>query len=298
MTAELLRKSGANLTLLRMEPHPLIEDLSHTMGLPMITVRRQLSPTLFDLNKKGALNGHVPITAYLSILSCLLAVVYDYDAVAMSNERSANEGNVEYRGLTVNHQWSKSLEFERMLRRYLESTVKTDVEYFSLLRPLSELNITKLFSEFPQYLTKATSCNYNWKISGSSPAGTIEEGRWCNKCPKCAFVFACLAAFLPLETLTTIFGANLFENEALLPLYRELLGIEKFKPFECVGTVEEVQAAFLLARKRGDLKNSVVMNMFELEVLGRIDNPEAVIDAALAPATQQFIPEPLRHLLA
>lgn len=164
VTIEQLRKTGADLTLLRMEPHPLIDELSHAAGLPMMTVRRQLSPALFDVNDEGALNGHVPITAYLSILSCLMALLYDYDAVAMSNERSANVGNVEFKGMVVNHQWSKSVEFERMLRRYLADTILTNTEYFSAVRPYSELKIAQIFAQYPEYFGRVTSCNKNWKI--------------------------------------------------------------------------------------------------------------------------------------
>lgn len=293
VTAEILKKSGANVTLLRMEGHPLVDDLSHALGLPMITVRRQLSPILFDLNEDGALNGHVPITAYLSILAVLLAELYDFDAVVMSNERSANEGNVEYRGMTVNHQWSKSAEFERMLRNYLKNTVQTRVEYFSLLRPLSELSITQIFAQYPQYFEKATSCNRNWKILEEERS----DVRWCGTCPKCAFVFLCMAAFVSKTELLRTFGKNLFDDESLLALYRELLGIERFKPFECVGTIDEVRAAFLLAKAKGSLKGTPVMTMFELEAFPRINDPEALIGSVLTPSKEHFVPPSLLPLL-
>jgi UDP-N-acetyl-alpha-D-muramoyl-L-alanyl-L-glutamate epimerase len=293
VTAELLKKSGANVTLLRMEPHPLVDELVHALGLPMITVRRQLSPVLFDLNKSGALNGHVPVTAYLSILSVLIAILYDYDAVVMSNERSADEGNVEYKGLTVNHQWSKSLEFEKMLRRHIAETVIDQTEYFSLLRPLSELRIAEIFAGYPQYFTRFSSCNRNWVITGERP-----DTRWCGACPKCAFVYSCMAAFLPKKELITIFGSDFFGNEALLPLFRELLGIEKFKPLECVGTPEETKAAFLLAHRRGELKGTPVMTMFEKEVLPSIKNGDALIAACLAPSGDHCVPASLLPLLS
>lgn len=292
VTAELLKKTGANLTLLRMEPHPIIEELGHAIGVPLLTVRRILSPTLFELNKQGALNGHVPITAYLSILSCLLAVLYDFDAVAMSNERSANEGNVEYKGMTINHQWSKSEEFERMMQRYLGESILTNTAYFSLLRPLSELRITEIFTSYPQYFSTTTSCNKNWKILSEEPAAM-----WCCSCPKCAFVFSCMAAFLPKEALKNMFGSILYEDEALLPLYRELLGLEKFKPFECVGTSDEVRAAFLLAKMRGELNDTVVMKMFEAEVLPAIKDPKKLIEEALVPSIQHSIPHSLLSIL-
>ncbi len=292
-TVELLRKSGANVTLLRMEPHPIIDELSHASGMPMMTVRRMLSGNLFDLNKEGALNGHVPITAYLSILASLMALLYDFDAVAMSNERSANEGNVEYKGAVINHQWSKSVEFERMLRRYLKDTVRTEVDYFSALRPLSELKIAEIFTRYPQYFERTTSCNKNWKILEEERSDT----RWCGSCPKCAFVFTCMAAFLPKKELLTMFGGNFYESDALLPLYRELLGLEKFKPFECVGTPDETKAAFLLAHKRGDLNGTVAMKMFVHDVLPGISDGDALIETAMKPTGEHFIPEFLQPFI-
>lgn len=304
VTVELLRKSGADLTLLRLQPHPLIDELSHIAGLPLMSVRRELSPTLFELNRQGALNGHVPITAYLSILSCLVAMLYDYDAVAMSNEGSANIGNVEYKGLHVNHQWSKSAAFERMLRRYLKETVGTDIEYFSALRPYSELKIAEMFTGYPRYARHTTSCNKNWKIlSPPLPAAPQSRGEgpgvgaWCGICPKCAFVFATMAAFLPREALKQIFGSLFFDDKTLLPLFRELLGLENHKPFECVGTPEETSAALLLAHRRGDLDDTAVMKMFVREALPSINDPDALIASALKLQTEHFIPEPLQSCI-
>jgi len=292
VTAELLKKAGCNVTLLRMESHPLIEDLAHTMGLPMLDIRRTLSPTLFELKKQGAMNGHIPVTAYLSILSMLVAVVYDFDAVVMSNERSANEGNVEYKGLTVNHQWSKSLEFEKMLRRYIAETVIDGTEYFSMLRPLSELKIAQEFCNYPQYFTRATSCNRNWTLTGERP-----DGRWCGQCPKCAFVFCCMAAFLRRTELVQMFGSNFFEDETLLPLYRELLGLEKFKPLECVGTADETKAAMLLIKRRGELQDTPVMRMFDAECLPSIQDEDAMIDAVMKPSENHCVPASLLPLV-
>lgn len=318
VTIELLKKSGAKITLFRMGSHPLITELAHSAGLPMLTVRRSIAGNLFDLNEQGAFNGHVPITAYLSILSVLIALLYDFDAIALSCERSANEGNVIFKEMEINHQWSKSLEFEKMLRVLIRESIGSNIEYFSALRPYSELKIAELFSGMPQYFEHVTSCNTNWKIIGSgkwtprrslrSSAGQevenarpdgVGRGKWCNRCPKCAFVFACLAAFLSRATLQKMFGAILFDNDWLVPLYRELLGTANFKPFECVGTPEETRAAFLLARRKGAYRESAVMKMFEKEVLPLIKDPEALIAEALAPSKQHCIPhslsDPMHH---
>ena len=175
VTAELLKKAGAHVTLFRLGYLPIIEELQHIAGFPLITVKRSISHTLFELNAAGALNGHVPITAYVSILATLVAELYGFDAVIMSNERSANHGNVEFKGMEINHQWSKSVAFERAFRSYLEKTIDTSVQYYSLLRPLSELKIAEIFSRYPAYFGTATSCNTNWKILSDDET----EQRWC-----------------------------------------------------------------------------------------------------------------------
>ncbi len=294
VTAELLKKSGVQVTLLRMGSHPLIDELAHQSGLPMLTVKRSISGNLFDLNEQGALNGHIPITAYLSVLSVLIALLYEFDGVVMSNERSANEGNVTFKGMDINHQWSKSITFERALRRYVQETIGTSIEYFSLLRPLSELRIAEVFTSFPQYFPHTTSCNTNWKILARGLPAIAPPKRsegWCLKCPKCAFVFCCMAAFLPKAELEKMFGTNLFEHDWLLPLYRELLGTVNFKPFECVGTPDETKAAFLLAMKKKELNETPVMKMFIKEVLPTINDPEALIATVMKPSAQHCIPK-------
>ncbi len=293
-TVALLKNTGAQLTLLRVGPHPIIEQLAHSAGLPLLNVRRSLSPALFDLNEQGALNGHVPITAYISILSILIALLYDFDAVVMSDEASASEGNMSFYGMEINHQWSKSLEFEKMLRKYIQGSIGSRVEYFSLLRPFTELGITEIFSKYPQYFHGFSSCNTNWKILSKNESGP----RWCNQCPKCASVFAALAAFLPKETLKGIFDAILYENETLIHLYRELLGISGHKPFECVGTADETKTAFLLAMRRGDLSDTPVMKMFVAEVLPTISDPDKLINEALAPRSGHCIPPTFSPLIA
>ncbi len=294
VTAEILKHAGSDVTLFRMGTHPLIEECTKVAGLPLITVKRQLSPALFALNEQGALNGHVPITMYLSFLTIIVALLEGFDAVVMSNERSASEGNVSYLGKEINHQWSKSLEAERLFQEYVAQRINPDLRYFSLLRPLSELHIAKLFSGHPQYFRCATSCNKNWKILSE---GKAQKGIWCGECPKCTFAFSLFAAFLPKETLLGIFGKNLYDETALLPLFKQLLGLEGCKPFECVGTPEETKAAFLLAHERGELEGTPAMKLFVESVLPSIKDPQSVIREALTPGKEHAIPEQFQHIL-
>ncbi|NOS67115.1 MAG: endonuclease domain-containing protein, partial [Candidatus Peribacteraceae bacterium] len=191
----------------------------------------------------------------------LISILYDFQAVAMSTEKSANFGNVEFKGKQINHQWSKSEEFETMFREYVRMFVTDRVGYSSPLRSMTELQVAELFVKYPQYFRCTTSCNTNWRIVKERP-----KELWCAKCPKCAFVFALYAAYLPKEKLVEIFGRNLFADDWLTGVYRELLGLEGIKPFECVGTPEETKEAFRLAQKRGDLDDTVIMKMFTKDV--------------------------------
>lgn len=292
VTIELLKKAGIDTTLFRLGNHPLIAQMAETAGLPLLTAERHLDGELFKLNAAGALNGHVPITAYLSVLSVLVAMLTDHDTVVFSNERSANEGNVTMHGKEINHQWSKSLDFERAFQRYLKDSIGADVAYFSLLRPLSELHIAKLLAEHPQYFGQFTSCNANWRILKEKPGG-----RWCGHCPKCAFAFVQLSAFLSKEDLMTIFGKNLFEDVGLLPLYRELLGLEGLKPFECVGTPEETEAAFLLAHDRGEFEGTPAMELYVHEVRPKRKDPEDMVASLLTPTADHAIPQAFQALI-
>jgi hypothetical protein len=310
VTIELLKKSKVPMTLLRVGNHPLIDDVVKIAGVPLLSVDRRLDPQLFKLNADGALNGHVPITAYLSVLSIVLGELYGFTDIAFSDERSADEGNTEMHGMTINHQWSKSIEFEKALRAYVQNEA-IDINYFSFLRPLSELHIVQQFAQYPQYFAHFTSCNANWRILGKSElrgqkATSSSEptahsskpaGRWCGHCPKCAFAFALCAAFLPKQTVIDIFETNLFEDASLLPLYRELLGIEGIKPFECVGTPEETYAALSLADVSGDWDGTPIMEMFHEQEMDLPYEPEAIINNLLQPSSEHCIPEQFKPLL-
>jgi len=292
VTLELLRAAGHEVALFRLGQHPFIDAFAERANVPLLTADRHLSPLLFELNAKGALNGHVPITAYVSIMSYIMSILYGYEAVVMSNEASASYGNVQYLGQEINHQWSKGLEFEQRLQKYLHETVGTNIGYFSLLRPMTELMITKLFSNYPQYFDVTTSCNTNWRIIKDKP-----NDRWCGTCPKCAFVFAMLAAFVPKQTVVEMFGGkNLLEDEKLLPLFRQLLNIEGFKPFECVGTPEETLAALVLAAETREWDDAVIIKMAQEEA----DIPQdmhALIEQELTVSDEHAIPEPFEKTL-
>ena len=213
-----------------------------------IVVERAIDPKLLELNRKGYLNGHTPFSAYLSFLSVFAGVLFDYKYIALSNERSSNEGNVKYLGKTINHQYSKSFDFEKKFRQYSKKYLAKNIGYFRFLRPLYELQIARIFSQYQKYFPIFLSCNEANKTKSGMQK---PKRKWCGKCAKCLFVFISLYPFIGEKQTIKIFKKNLFEDRMLISLMEELTGQKKFKPFECVGTTKESVGAFYLCLKNG-----------------------------------------------
>lgn len=257
VVAEMFNKEGKEFDLQILDT-VLQREVCKIIGKEPIVTKRVLDPQLFDLNQeKGAYNGHVPVSLIYALLGVLCAVLYDYNSVVVGNEKSANYGNVEYLGEVINHQWSKSEEFEKLFKNYLDHYITPNISYYSPLRSMSELQVTEEFVKFPQYFKVFSSCNRNFRINEKA------DRRWCGECPKCLFVFIMLSAFLPKEEVLDIFGKNLFDDEKLLPLFQELIGVKDFKPFECVGTPEETKEALSKIVTKGDFENTKLMNYYK-----------------------------------
>lgn len=268
------------------------EEVVKEIGNDVIRIHHRLDPQITELNKReDTYNGHIPMVAMHSFIELFTAFMYDYTYIVLGNEESANYGNVEYLGETMNHQWSKSLEFEELFQEYIKKYVTNDILLFSILRPFSEIKIAQLFSQHPEYFPHFVSCNKGFT--------SVKKGQtsWCGKCPKCAFVFVLLTAFLPKEKVINIFGKNLFEDTSLLSLYKELLGLEAFKPFECVGTPEETTLAFLYALRSGEWNDTKVMEFFISHVLPTIKNQEKLEKKLFLPSVNK-IPEEFKEILS
>lgn len=267
-------KKKAKITAFGLNPALNFKKITETAGLQdHIFARRKIDGKLLELNREGFLNGHTPFSAYLAFLCLILAVIFDKKYIVLSNERSSNEGNVKYLGRDVNHQYSKSFDFEKRFRRYSKKYLVKDAEYFSFLRPLYEVQIAKIFSEYPQYFNIFLSCNEAFKTA----SGTQKpEQIWCGKCPKCLSVFVFLYPFVENDKLTGIFKKNLFEDKNLAPLMRQLTGQEKFKPFECVGTKKESLTAFYLSWKKAKIAGEMpfLLKYFEEKIMPKYPNLE------------------------
>ncbi len=269
VTLEILKRAKKNINCFSLNPTRAAQKIMKIAGCKEpIIVRRKIDKRLLELNRKGFLNGHTPFSAYLAFLSVLCAEIFDQKYIAFSNERSSNEGNVKYLGKLINHQWSKSFNFEKKFTKYSKKHLAKNVEYFSFLRPLYEIQIAKLFSKYPKYFSAFLSCNEAYKTASGTKKPT---GKWCSSCPKCLFIFTTLYPFVDEKRLIKIFGKNLFRNKALLPTMQELIGEKKFKPFECVGTKKESLVAFYLSREAAKKKSSgklpFLLKYFEEKIL-------------------------------
>jgi hypothetical protein len=236
LTLQLMKEAGTEFNCLMLNPLPAAEALVAQSGCKSpIIVRRTIDPRLLELNRQGYLNGHTPFSAYLAFLGVTCAAVFGYDRVVVSNERSSNEGNVHFLGAEINHQYSKTFEFEQRFRQYARNYLAERVSYFSLLRPLYEIQIIRLLASRPTNLLLFRSCNRNQN-----------EGTWCGSCPKCVSTFTLFYPFLADEQLVSVFGAELFARQEAIGLLDQLAGLGGHKPFECVGTHDETIAALYL----------------------------------------------------
>lgn len=282
VTLEALREADLGPVPFSVNPNHVIESVNQASGLPALAARRRLDPALFELNAAGARNGHVPVTAINSLIAVATAALHGLGPVVMSNERSASDPNLIWNGHEINHQWSKGVAAEGLLRAALIEHAGLTEPYFSLLRSLSELHIARLFAQFTRYDAVVTSCNAAFKLRDPS-------ARWCGHCPKCRFVFLALAPFMPRARLSAIFGADLLADPLQVPGYLELLGIDAHKPFECVGEVEESLVALGLLGEAEEWRDAPVVRALRAAV------PEEAWAAAsrsdvLTPGGPHFVP--------
>ena len=251
LAAGLLRDSGHAFACMMLNPSSAARKIaSRVTASDPIVIRRTICRELLELNNRGFLNGHTPFSAYLAFLGTVCLLLYGYSSVIVANERSSDEGNVRYRGKDINHQYSKTFRFERLFDEYLQKHLVTRGRYFSYVRPLYELQIGKLFSNYPAFFELFKSCNRNRSDS------------WCGRCPKCLSVFLTTYPFVPRSALVKIFGSDLFEREENIAVLRELAGIEA-KPFECVATTGEIVGALALSISKARASGQPLPSLLE-----------------------------------
>ena len=239
VTLELLRLAGKPVCAYIINPRGATIHTTEVAGLDashVISAKRTLDSNMLELNRQGYLNGHTPFSALVAFSGIIAARMHGLTMVALSNESSANESTVQ--GSTVNHQYSKSFKFEEDFHYYQTTYLKGSAYYFSMLRPLSEFQIARFFAGQKQYHGIFRSCN----------AGSKTDS-WCGHCPKCLFVYLILSPFLKPQEVRDIFGRNMLDDWDMKETLDQLIGIEEEKPFECVGSRDEINTAIVLTIK-------------------------------------------------
>jgi hypothetical protein len=288
VSIEALRRQGVAQTVAWIGASPLIRACAERTGLPTLNIERRLAPQLFEWNKQGALNGHIPVTAVNSAILCVAALLHDADQVVFSNEHSASYGSLIPGTGEVNHQWSKGWDFERDFAAYLRAHVAADLHYYSLLRPFSELAVARQFARLERYDAHFSSCNRNFHLLGERPAQ-----RWCGECPKCRFVFLALAPFMPKPRLMGIFGRNLLDEPEQAPGFDALLEYGDHKPFECVGEGRESRAAMAVLAKLPSWREDALVARFAEEIAPQLTESELRLAPLLEASDDHGIPAAL-----
>lgn len=293
LTLETLISNGIKCRCYAINKRCSVTATVTTAGLAesdLITASRRFDRSLIPLNQAGYLNGHTPFSSIVAFSGEITAYLNGMKYVVLSNEASANESTVV--GQKVNHQYSKSFEFERDFHEYEQKYLRSGVYYFSFLRPLAEFQIAKMFVSHRKYLPVFRSCNLGSKVSPDI---------WCGECPKCLFVCLILSPFLELSELSQIFGKDMLSDSSMLEYFIELIGKSEHKPFECVGSVDEVNLAVSLAIRRLENNNEQLPLLFEEYKKRGLYHPEALDELNSACCNsyngENLLPDAFREIL-
>ena len=263
LSAEILKASGIPFDFFTSNPTLAHKRISKLVGAKTISVTHHRDRWINQIESLFGFSGaYYSSVSTFTFIATLLAELLGYNSIVFSNERSADFGNLTYLGLEVNHQWCKSSHAEKLINDYIHTYITPDISTGSLLRKYSELEIVRQFVQYPKYFHDVTSCNTYFYLPRFVQV-LSRTPYWCNQCPKCIFLFACYAAFLPKNQMIEIFGADLYSKKRLLSIFKRILGMEGFKPFDCVGEPEEMILAMHLASQKGEYSGEPIMQFFE-----------------------------------
>ncbi len=301
VSVDLYKKAGLKFrTVVFGKMDRVKKKVSEKIWKKNLLIHRELSENLFKLNEGGYYNWHIPITWVTSFILLLSAYLYDYKYIVLSNEKSANLSNTTWKKLDINHQYSKSLEYEEDFREYVKDSIWGDIKYFSLLKWFYEFKIAELFSSMKEYFPIFSSCNNNFKIIKSEDVDKNEdedknksgnkqeqenketiftkivlwENLWCNSCPKCVFVYVILSAFLDKKILLKIFWQDLYQDKELENTFRELFWLSWIKPFECVWDKKELVMASKKALRNYKKKLPYNLDFVKKEILDEMSEKD------------------------
>ncbi len=295
VSVELLQAAGVDFVPFAVNPKGPILTSVDTIGATPIYVTRSLDKEMIRLSKEpGYYNGHVPSTAINSMIAAVCAVLFGFNRIVLSNERSASEGNVAFDGREANHQYSKSLGFEVLIADVLSTATGGALQYFSLLRPYSEARIASFFARQTKFDHVFSSCNSNFRLTGND--GPL----WCGQCPKCHFVFLIFAPFMAKDRLVKIFGQNLLDKPDNVLSFRELAGLSGQKPWECVGEILEAAACLYSLTRHADWHQDAVVRAVKADLFAQYGEPalQAALAECLTDSHSHHIPSELAAKVA
>ncbi len=305
VAGELLKQLGLNITAYVLgtgKDKGQTPAVAKDMSVELLAIERTLDPVILEVNKRpDVYNGHVPISMIFALCGLLLCAATSKRYLVVANEASASIPNTQWKGIQINHQWSKSFTFEQDFQAFVQTTISPDLWYFSAIRPLGSVAVAKLFAEFPQYFSDFTSCNLVFRIDPAKRP----NGRWCGQCPKCLSSFIILSPWIPETKLVELFGKNMLADESLRVLFQELTGQSGHKPLDCVGTTEELLLSLNLAYAHGYYHDAALMQQaLDKKLVAEDDQTDALADAislgnehAFPDALQSSLGEKLKQVL-
>ena len=257
-----------------------LEATAAVTKLDVVRASRQLDPQILR-GDENFFNGHVPVTAMVTLLAALAALASGHGAVAMSNEHSASAPNLRWKDRDVNHQWSKSWAAEVLLSDALGERVGTEFVVASYLRDRSELWVAQQFARAREFHGVFRSCNRAFSQRRGDRAVN-----WCGECDKCLFINLILAPFIDREELRGIFLGEPIANPRLDETLRSLVGLGiQHKPFECVGDPDESAVAL-----RAVSQLTTWREVTRLAELARLTSPDRDFDELLQPQGPSRVP--------
>lgn len=226
--AELLQTN--HLSVQRVVDVAALQNITHSDGSPTI-------------------NGHVPISAILACTGLVGAILTGCSDVVVAVERSADEPTVaDYQGVSINHQWSKSSAFEQLFDETIQLYVHPQMRFYSLLRPLRELDIMRLYFGLglaEKFKYSASSCNLSLNWTAGRQQG---DKLWDGTCDKCCFMYLLMSGVGQNAYAVEIMGRDLFAAPEHTDVFLSLLGVTDHKPFDCVGEISEAREAMNVAK--------------------------------------------------
>jgi hypothetical protein len=158
---------------------------------------------------------------------------------------------------------------ERLLHDYIRDHIASNVDVFHILRPIYDVTVFTLLNRDLASVPATHSC--------------AQLKPWCCRSAKCIYVWMNYVAWLPAESVAATFEKNLFTIEENGGMLRKMLGLESYKPTDCVGTVSEARLAFLMCRRKGvsgPIADDIDLAPFEAEAQHTLETYRAVAPAA------------------